>query len=154
MGRSSSSSSLSGIGSVGATRGWPQTPLRCRPFGSRVSAGRRLAVNGPPAPVDFEVEEATELHYWRKHPNLHGWMERLYREKGGQDANFNCLNLQLTAEDLDRLETAIRDRTLPHTEGFFFGVSDGSEVDDDLAFIAKARDALAAGLAVFYVSWW
>ncbi|MCA1494777.1 phosphoglycerate kinase [Ensifer sp. NBAIM29] len=109
----------------------------------------------PAAPVDFEVEEATTpLHYWRKHPNLHGWMERLYREKGGKDANFNCLNLQLTAEDLDRLETAIRDRTLPHTEGFFFGVSDGSEVDDDLAFVAKARDALAAGLAVFYVSWW
>jgi len=33
-------------------------------------------------------------------------------------------------------------------------VSDGSEVDDDLAFVAEARDALAAGLAVFYVSWW
>ena len=109
----------------------------------------------PPAvPVDFEVEEATELHYWRKHPNLHGWMEQLYRQKGGNDAKFNCANLQLTADDLDRLETAIRDRTLPPTEGFFFGVSDGSEVDDDLAFVAKARDALAAGLALFYVSWW
>ena len=108
----------------------------------------------PAAPVDFEVEEATALHYWRKHPNLHGWMERLYREKGGNDAKFNCVNLQLTADDLDRLETAIRDRTLPPTEGFFFGVSDGSEVDDDLAFVAKARDALAAGLALFYVSWW
>lgn len=107
----------------------------------------------PAAPVDFEVEEATALHYWRKHPNLHGWMERLYREKGGTHAN--CINLQLTADDLDRLETAIRDRTLPPTEGFFFGVSDGSEVDDDLAFVAKARDALAACLAVFYyVSWW
>jgi len=81
-------------------------------------------------------------------------MERLYREKGGTHANFNCLNLQLTSDDLDRLETAIRDRTLPPTEGFFFGVSDDSEVDDDLAFVAKARDALAAGLAVFYVSWW
>ncbi|WEX75184.1 phosphoglycerate kinase [Sinorhizobium numidicum] len=90
----------------------------------------------------------------RKHPNFHGRMEQLYREKGGNDANFNCVILQLTAEDLDRLETAIHDRSLPPTEGFFFGVSEGSEVDDDLAFVAKAREALAAGLAVFYTSWW
>ncbi|WP_034858250.1 hypothetical protein [Sinorhizobium sojae] len=48
------------------------------------------------------------------------------RTKGGTHANFNCINLQLSADDLDRLETAIRDRTLPATEGFFFGVSDGS----------------------------
>ncbi|WP_179875600.1 hypothetical protein [Sinorhizobium sp. BJ1] len=32
-------------------------------------------------------------------------------------------------------------------------MSDGSEVDDDLAFVAKARDALADGLALLYVSW-
>ncbi|MQW90354.1 phosphoglycerate kinase [Sinorhizobium saheli] len=108
----------------------------------------------PSEPVDFEAEDATALHYWRKHPNLHGWMERLYREKGGKGAAFNCLNLQLIAGDLDRLETAIRNRTLPPTEGFFFGVSDGSEVDDDLAFVAKARAALSAGLAVFYTAWW
>jgi hypothetical protein len=69
----------------------------------------------------------------------------------GKVPPFNCINLQLTADDLDRLETAIRDRTLPRTEGFLFGVSDGSEVDDDLAFVSEARDALAAGLAVFYV---
>ena len=34
--------------------------------------------------VDGRIEEE-ELHYWRKHPNLQGWMENLYREKGGQD---------------------------------------------------------------------
>ncbi|MEY9328323.1 phosphoglycerate kinase [Sinorhizobium fredii] len=108
----------------------------------------------PATPVDFKAEEVSELHYWRKHPNLHGWMERLYREKGGTDPDFNCVNLQLTAEDLDRLEAAIRNRTLPPTSGFFFGASDGSESDDDLAFVAKAREALAAGLTVFYSSWW
>ncbi|MDK1389417.1 phosphoglycerate kinase [Sinorhizobium sp. 7-81] len=108
----------------------------------------------PAVPVDFDVGDAVALHYWRKHPNLHGWMEALYREKGGTQADFNCVNLQLSAEDLDRLEVAIRNRRLPHTEGFFFGVSDGSELDDDLAFIAKAREAVAAGLVVFYTAWW
>jgi hypothetical protein len=43
---------------------------------------------------------------------------------------------------------------LPCTAGFFFGESDGSEKHDDLQFVAKAREALAAGLTVFYSSWW
>ncbi|MBN8948942.1 MAG: phosphoglycerate kinase [Rhizobiales bacterium] len=108
----------------------------------------------PDAPVDFEGKGATHIHYWRKHPNLHGWMERLYREKGGCDDSFNCVNVRLTREDLDRLEADIRARQLPATDGPFFGESDGSETDDDLQFVAKAREALAAGLTVFYTSWW
>jgi hypothetical protein len=40
------------------------------------------------------------------------------------------------------------------TDGFFFGKSNGSEQEDDLAFVAKARKAIAAGQTVFYSSWW
>ena len=108
----------------------------------------------PESPVDFKAEDAAELHYWRKHPNLHGWMEDRYREKGGADPDFNCVSLQLTREDLDDLEETIRSGSLPPTSGFFFGQSDGTERDDDLQFVAKAREALAAGLTVFYSSWW
>lgn len=108
----------------------------------------------PSAVVDFDAIGAQELHYWRKHPNLHGWMERLYREKGGTAPEFNCVNVQLTVDDLDRLETAIRNDALPPTTGFFFGSSDGCAVADDLAFIAGARRALEAGLSIFYSSWW
>lgn len=106
------------------------------------------------AEVDFTAKTASELAYWRKHPNLHGWMERLYREKGGDAHDFNCVNVVLTADDLDRLEADIEATALPFTEGFFFGSSDGSERDDDLAFIAKARAAIAEGKTVFYTSWW
>lgn len=106
------------------------------------------------AAVDFDVENAEQIHYWRKHPNLHGWMEQLYRRKGGQDADFNVVNLQLTAEDLDELAATIAEKALPATTGFFFGQSDGSEDADDLAFIAKARVALEEGYSVFYTSWW
>ena len=108
----------------------------------------------PAQPVDFKVSEATELFYWRKHPNLHGWMESLYRAKGGAADSFNCVPVQLTAEDLDRLEAAITAGDLPDTCGFFFGASDGSEIEEDLDFIAKARAAIAAGQTVFYDSWW
>jgi hypothetical protein len=30
--------------------------------------------NTPASPVDFNTDNVTELQYWRKHPNLQGWM--------------------------------------------------------------------------------
>ena len=109
----------------------------------------------PIGSVDFqEPDTAVELNYWRKHPNLHGWMEQLYQEKGGIAESFNCVPVTLNSDDLDRLEADIRAGRLPHTPGFFFGESDETETADDLAFVAKAREAIAAGLTVFYTSWW
>jgi hypothetical protein len=63
--------------------------------------------------------------------------------------------VQLCAGDLDDLvELAIKTGSLPETSGFFFGASDSAETEDDLAFVANAREALAAGQTVFYRSWW
>jgi hypothetical protein len=108
----------------------------------------------PASQVDFDTEQHTELHYWRKHPDLHGWMEKLYREKGGADESFNCVPVVLAASDLDRLEADIRESRLPDTQGFFFGDSNGSESTSDLTFISKARAAIQSGLTVYYTSWW
>lgn len=108
----------------------------------------------PATPVDFKVGQATLIHSWRKHPNLHGWMERLYAAKGGANPEFNCAPVVLTPDDLMALEAAILSGTLPETAGFFFGASDGTERDDDLAFIATAREAAARGMTIFYDSWW
>jgi hypothetical protein len=88
--------------------------------------GRRFTGLG----LDFDTEQHSELHYWRKHPDLHGWMEKLYREKGGAAQSFNCVRMVLAATDLDRLEADIKESRLPDTEGFFFGDSDGSETTD------------------------
>ena len=106
------------------------------------------------SPTPTLTGEVTHIHGWRKHPNLHGWMEQLYREKGGSEDSFNCTPVVLTSEDLDRLEIAIKTDNLPTTQGFFFGQSDGSEKEDDLDFIAKARAAIAEGDTVLYDSWW
>jgi len=109
----------------------------------------------PAKAVDFpEPQKMEELHYWRKHPNLHGWMKKLYAEKGGKGHDFNFDPVVLDSADLDRLEAAIVENRLPETSGFFFGDSDGSERDDDLAFIGKARSAIASGKTVFYFAWW
>ena len=107
----------------------------------------------PEADFGFKPEQAEELHYWRKHPSLHGWMENLYRERGGEEV-FDCITLRLTVADIDRLEADVRAGELPPTQGFFFGESDGTETEDDLAFVAKARQAIAKGKTVFYDSWW
>jgi hypothetical protein len=96
-----------------------------------------------------------ELAYWRKHPNLHGWMERLAKEKGYSYKSFNGVELELAWEDLDELERAVMHGQLPSTQGFFFG----NEADDyykeqDLNFIKNARAELFLGLKVFYNSSW
>ena len=100
------------------------------------------------------VEETEELAYWRKHPNLQGFMENLYAEKGGTE-DFNCVDLELTLEDIDSLEISVKGEELPETGGFFFGdCSDEHYKDEDLEFCTNARKALADGKTVFYSSWW
>ena len=107
--------------------------------------------------VDFDtnnIQNYEELHYWRKHPNLHGWMQNLYYDKGGKDDSFNGSDVVLTESDLDSLEQDIIDGNLPNTSGFFFGQTDGSEKDDDLLFITNARKAIKEGKTVYYSSSW
>ena len=101
------------------------------------------------------VNRPREIAYWRKHPNLHGWMERLAKSKNVEYGSFNGVELELTWEDLDELERAVTHDQLPSTQGFFFG--DGADdyyKAQDLEFIKKARAELFLGLKVFYNSSW
>ena len=102
-----------------------------------------------------EYTNTTEIAYWRKHPNLHGWMERLYRARGGDAEMFNGVELELTWEDLDLLERDIQLELLPATSGFFFGnPADAYYMQQDLEFVRKARADIFIGLRVFYNSSW
>jgi hypothetical protein len=49
------------------------------------------------------VNRPREIAYWRKHPNLHGWMEKLAEQKKLSYDSFNGIEMELTAEDLDAL---------------------------------------------------
>jgi hypothetical protein len=105
--------------------------------------------------VNTKVNKPREIAYWRKHPNLHGWMERLAEQKKLSYDSFNGIEMELTAEDLDELEKAVKKRQLPPTSGFFFGNnSDQHYYDSDLAFIKAARTEMFMGLKVFYNSSW
>ena len=99
-------------------------------------------------------KDSIELAYWRKHPNLEGFMSNLYYEKGGED-EFNCVDLELDEEDLDKLEETLDSNELPETSGFFFGNnSDDHYAEADREFIVQARSALKQGYTVVYTSWW
>lgn len=104
--------------------------------------------------VDFIADKVIEIQYWRKHANLQGWMESLYKKKGGASPQFNCVPVVITATDLDELAEAVRNQTLPETEGFFFGKSCPEDRWSDIQFIERARQAIKAGMTVFYLSWW
>jgi hypothetical protein len=108
--------------------------------------------------VNNAVSKPREIAYWRKHPNLHGWMEQLWNQRNGgnQDgSNFNGIELELTWEDLEVLELDIIAGTLPGTSGFFFGNdADDHYKEQDLEFIRNARAELFLGLKVFYNSSW
>jgi hypothetical protein len=120
-------------------------------------------VNGEWKPANG-VAKPREIAYWRKHPNLHGWMERLWTSKGrpgfseddaDRDPTFNGVELELTWQDLDELERAVTHKQLPLTGGFFFGnPSDEHYYENDLQFIKNARAELFLGLKVFYNSSW
>jgi len=105
--------------------------------------------------VNTKVNKPREIAYWRKHPNLHGWMERLAEQKKLDYDRFNGVEMELTAEDLDELERAVTHRQLPATRGFFFGdEADQFYHDKDLAFVKAARTEMFMGLKVFYNSSW
>lgn len=113
-----------------------------------------------------DYENRQEIAYWRKHPNLQGWMESLWEERGhpGWDGKetawgsaFNCIEIELTYEDIQRLEKDIKEGVVAGLDvsGFFFGnPSDDYYYEKDLQFCADARAELFLGRKVFYNSSW
>ena len=112
-----------------------------------------------------------ELAYRRKHPNLHGWMERLWLKKLGIPLNaddqftenlyppydFNGVELELTYDDIVQLEQDILSGKMSSldTQGFFFGrPSDEHYYDEDLKFCTDAKAELFFKFKVFYNSSW
>ena len=111
--------------------------------------------------VNPNLTRPRELMYWRKHPNLQGWMKALWESRGrpgaedDPDAHFNGIEVELEWRDIEQLEAAVQARRLPATTGFFFGEnSDDYYIERDLEFCREARAALFLGERVFYNSSW
>ena len=128
---------------------------------------------------DTPIKEEKPFAEWRKHNRLQGWMEQLWQDKGCPGlkgfaadevsptpeqifgAAFNCIDLELTADDLEALENDITNRQLPETGGFFFGDDSYSYYDDeygyrnaDAEFLKEAKKRIEDGHKVYYGCWW
>ena len=83
--------------------------------------------------------EIYELGYWRKHPNLHGYIVETFAD--GKD---ECQQIHLSEERLLQIIEAVKAKELPYTTGFFFGASDGSdeEMQEDITILQSALEWL------------
>lgn len=81
-------------------------------------------------------EKLLDLGYWRKHPNLHGYIVEHFAENGVDD----CKPIDLSAENIEQIIEAIRENDLPETEGFLFGESskDEEQVAEDVRIFEAA----------------
>jgi hypothetical protein len=73
------------------------------------------------------------LGYWRKHPNLHGYIVQNFAK--GED---NCEPIELTIEQCEQIVLAIKAKELPKTDGFFFGKSQPEDDPESIALFEKA----------------
>ena len=108
------------------------------------------------ADTDWDDSSRQRIAYWRKHPNLQGWMQKLWESKGNS-GDFNGDELELTWEDIDKLEKDIKSGEVSRlgTTGLFFGnPSDDLYYEDDLKFCIDAKAECFLGRKVFYNSSW
>jgi hypothetical protein len=109
--------------------------------------GRKLLLEDYDHPENDRKEDGffirhveLELGYWRKHPDLHGYIVQAFAE--GED---HCQAIDLSATDIGNIISAIKERRLPHTTGFFFGSSEDKEPDRDIAIFERALAWLGEG---------
>ena len=95
-----------------------------------------------------------DFDYWRKFYPLDNWMRGIYSAKGGT-GDFNCNPVRLTEEDLDNLHTAAQ--SLDFYAGNYYNDSQKEKEEEYghlMKFIAKAKQAIDEGDAVYYDNWW
>lgn len=100
------------------------------------------------------TEHVLKLAYWRKHPDLHGYIVETFAN--GTD---ECQRIDLEPDDLRKILMAVQEDRLPHTEGFFFGQSDSADEQDTVAKLTAAIQWVEAELdgewrQVYYRASW
>lgn len=78
-----------------------------------------------------------EIGYWRKHPNLHGYIVQNFAD--GVD---ECQSIPLSIDDVRNIIIAVEDNDLPDTTGFFFGVSQPEDMVPTLKIFREALDKM------------
>lgn len=93
----------------------------------------------------------SELCYWRKHPDLHGYIVNTFAN--GVD---ECQEIPLSKECVQAILLASEEDGLPHTEGFFFGTSRDEDKQDTNTKLTMllVRMAMNPDMKVYYQASW
>jgi len=97
-----------------------------------------------------------DLGYWRKHPDLHGYIVQNFG--GGVD---ECQRIPLDAHQLRQLLSASEADALPTTTGFFFGTSSPEDkehtrrvLERALGWVEEKDDYAKSWREVYYQASW
>jgi len=92
-----------------------------------------------------------EICYWRKHPDLHGYIIQTFAK--GVD---ECQWIPLTSDDIENIISAVEGGNLPKTTGFFFGQSQTpndqntiEQLENVLKFLRENKE----GIVWYKASW-
>lgn len=100
--------------------------------------GRKYRYDDKEMDEGFPVREVRlELAYWRKHPDLHGYIVQHFA--GGID---ECQEIVLDEDNIRQIIKAVEDAALPHTTGFFFGNSQDANQGDTIGQLTRALEWL------------
>jgi hypothetical protein len=107
--------------------------------------GIDLGLGRAPGEFPYKLSKPHELAYWRKHQKLQDWMDNLWREKGEpypEESNdprwgssFNCVELELEWNDIQRLEDDIKNGRNAFSSSYYYR-------EDDLKFCLDAKEQL------------
>ena len=108
--------------------------------------------------INFKINpdvKHDEFRYYRKHNQLHGWMEQLYKEKGGDNEDVNLSKIRLNETDLNKLKKDVR-LGLPDAQGFFWGhlTIDKAVKMEYYDLIKECKDKIKDGYVIYYNSWY
>lgn len=104
-----------------------------------------------------DAHEANESYfnshvcYWRKHPDLHGYIIQTFGK--GID---ECQCIPLTSSDIENIISAVKGGNLPQTTGFFFGQSRGPDDQNTIQQFEKVLNFLREnkeGIVWYEASW-
>ncbi len=112
------------------------------------------------------------IQYYRGHWQLQLYLDKLYKERGGEK-DFSCANLELSKEDLLQLKETIQTFSLPRYNKYYdvyFTEEEYSKMEGDQLMYARKREQesykedmqtiqkclheIEHGNKIFYRSWW
>ena len=119
-----------------------------------------------------------ELHYFRKHADLHGWLYDQWEQNKaelnysitnedddiqtlrnvGEDSEydeFNCCYMLITKDVLNKVKRYVKAGKYRKYEGFFWGESDAEQWEEtESKLIPEIEEAFKRKHMVFYHPWW